>query len=127
MNTQLAVIDININYDNRRFRALYTSPDDDTETLFQFSQCDNVVTATFSGGNTLYGSLIAVMDKNGCLDMRYQYINQELDLVTGICHATPTLLADGCIRLYKRWHRTSGNMQRGHTILEEILPDEEVF
>ncbi len=112
---------MDINYHNRKFRTLPDSSEDDSVTVFHYLQEGNIVTATFKDAHILSGSLIAVMDDTGDLDIRYSYVNTDYDLVTGICRSTPTIMADGRIRLYERWQQTSGEMKRGHSIQEEII------
>ncbi len=117
---------MDINYHNRKFRTLPDSPEDNSGTVFHYSQEGDIVTATFKATNILSGSLIAVMDDTGDLDIRYSYVNPDYDLVTGICRSTPTIMADGRIRLYERWQQTSGEMKKGHSIQEEISEEEEL-
>jgi len=116
---------MDVNYHNRKFRVMANSLEEDADTVFHYSQNGDIVTATFEGGYIVYGNLIAVVDEMGSLDMRYSYVNVNYDLVTGICHTTPTLMADGRLRLYERWQQTSGEMKKGHTILEEITEEDE--
>lgn len=111
---------MDINYHNRKFRVVSHALEEDGDTVFHYSQKGDIVTATFEGGYIVFGNFIAVMDQMGALDIRYSYVNVNYDLVTGICHTTPTLMADGRLRLYERWQQTSGEMKKGHTILEEI-------
>ncbi len=118
-------IDMDINYNNRKFRAISNSLDQDADAVFQYSQNGDIVTGTFEGGYIVSGNLIAVVDAVGELDMRYSYVNANYDLVTGICHTTPTIMADGRLRLYERWHQTCGEMKKGHSVLEEITEEDE--
>lgn len=120
MNMQSMLVAMDINYHNRKFRVMSGSLEEDADTVFHYLQNGDIVTATFEGGYIVFGNFIAVMDQMGALDIRYSYVNVNYDLVTGICHTTPTLMADGRLRLYERWQQTSGEMKKGHTIVEEI-------
>jgi hypothetical protein len=116
---------LDISYHNKKFRVVPDGLDENADTVFHYEQNGDIVTATFEGGYIIFGNLIAVMDDMGALDMRYSYVDANYDLVTGTCHTTPTLLADGRLRLYERWQQTSGDMKKGHTILEEIDDEDE--
>ncbi|MEZ5344737.1 MAG: hypothetical protein R2681_04185 [Pyrinomonadaceae bacterium] len=111
-----------INYDNKKFASISNSDTGEVsgETVFCYHQKDNVVTAEYSGGGILSGTLIAICDEDGVLDMRYQHVNQGGDLMTGICRSTPEILEDGRIRLYERWQWTCGDHSKGESIIEEI-------
>lgn len=52
--------------------------------------------------------------------MRYQHVNAEGELMTGICRSTPEVLADGRIRLHEKWRWTSGDLSSGESIIEEV-------
>jgi hypothetical protein len=64
--------------------------------------------------------LIAKADENGKLEMRYQHLNKQGDLMTGIGHSTPEILKSGKIRLHEKWQWTSGNLTKGESIIEEM-------
>lgn len=52
--------------------------------------------------------------------MRYQHLNKQGTLMTGVCHSTPEILADERLRLYEKWQWTSGDLTKGESIIEEI-------
>jgi hypothetical protein len=111
-----------MNYDNKKFRPVTTTENGQVsgETVFHYRQSGNVVTATYSGGGVQYGHLIALVDADGCLDMRYHQVNQQGELHTGICRSVPELLPDGRIRLQETWQWTSGDGSAGTSVVEEI-------
>ncbi len=76
--------------------------------------------ATYEGGQILFGTLVAKIDENGALDMRYQHVNRAGELMTGRCHSTPVLLPDNRLRLYESWRWTSGDNSAGTSVIEEI-------
>ncbi len=111
-----------INYDNKTFASVQNSEtgDVDTETVFHYHQKDNLVWAEYTGGEIVFGSLIAKVTNDDLLEMRYQHLNAQGELMTGKCFSTPEILADGRIRLYEKWQWTSGNLAKGESIVEEI-------
>lgn len=71
--------------------------------MFHYKQDGRVITCSYSGGRIQRGQLIAMVDDDGCLDMRYHLVNDRGELMTGVCRSTPEVLSDGCIRLYEAW------------------------
>ena len=110
------------NYNNKMFRPVSNSGNGEVNeaTVFEYRQSGNIVTAIYHGGSIISGSLIALMDANGQLDMRYQHINTDNNLMTGICISTPELLSNGKIRLHEKWQWTCTDMSKGESVIEEV-------
>ncbi|KAF1967211.1 hypothetical protein BU23DRAFT_559550 [Bimuria novae-zelandiae CBS 107.79] len=108
-------------YANKTFRpASNTSNGEvDTTTLFHYHQDGPIVWAEYAGGSIKKGSLIATVKEDGSLDMRYQHVNTERELMTGKCKSVPERMADGRMRLRERWTWTSGDGSSGESVLEE--------
>ena len=111
-----------INYHNRVFKSVNNTGNGevDAATTFYYQQSENVVSAIYQGGSILYGNLIAKVDENGGLDMRYQHLNISGELMTGKCQSVPELLPDGRIRLHETWQWTSGDQSAGQSVIEEV-------
>jgi hypothetical protein len=111
-----------INYNNKKFASVKNSETGEVsdETVFHYRQKDDLVWAEYSGGEIVFGTLIAKVLENDCLEMRYQHINKKGDLMTGKCFSTPEILPDGRIRLYEKWQWTSGDLSDGESVIEEI-------
>lgn len=111
-----------INYNNRRFTPVSNTSNGEvsSDTVFEYKQEGDIVHATYHGGQIKYGMLIAKVDEDSCLDMRYQQINTEGNLATGKCFSTPEILNDGRIRLHEKWEWTSGDFSKGESVIEEI-------
>lgn len=112
---------MNISYDGRVFKPVSNSATGEVgdETLFHYHQKEDLVWAEYSGGQIRFGTLIANVLDDGSLDMRYQHVNTNGELMTGICVSTPELLPDGRLRLHEKWHWTSGDLSSGESLLEE--------
>ena len=111
-----------INYNQKQFRAVSNSENGEIEAgvLFNYMQTGDVVTCSYSGGKIHYGHLLAKVDNQGRLDMRYHQLNSNGDLMTGICVSTPETMPNGKLRLHERWHWTSGDLSHGESVLEEV-------
>ncbi|MCE7065416.1 n-acetylglutamate synthase [Dyadobacter sp. CY326] len=111
-----------INYNNKIFVPLSNSENGEVDLSMQFvyKQNGNIVTSTYSGGRIQTGHLIALVDENGNLDMRYHQVNDKGEITTGICKSTPEQLANGKIRMHEKWRWTSGDQSEGESLLEEI-------
>ncbi len=112
-----------VSYHNRTFRSVSSSANGEVsaDTLFHYQQTDEVVMASYAGGTIRHGMLLARADCFGNLDMRYQHLNQDGQLLTGTCQTVPEVLPDGRLRLHETWQWTSGDFSRGESVLEEIV------
>lgn len=112
-----------MNYNNKKFRAISNTENGETSenTVFNYFQTNNILTGNYSGGKIVCGQLIGIVEKNGNIDMRYQQINDNGQITTGICQSKPSLLPDGRIRLTENWQWTSGDCSKGYSIIEEII------
>ncbi|MEM8559026.1 MAG: n-acetylglutamate synthase [Bacteroidota bacterium] len=113
-----------ISYDGRQFRAVSNAPNSEVSdaTRFAYRQRGDVVWATYEGGGVRFGTLVASVDEDGCLDMRYAHVNTNGDLMTGTCRSTSEVLPDGRLRLHEHWQWTSGDGSAGTSVVEEIVP-----
>ena len=110
-----------INYDNKVFIPVSNSENGEVDSGMQFlyRQKENILTSTYSGDRIRSGHLIAIVDENGGLDMRYHQINDQGEIMTGFCKSTPEIMENGKIRLYEKWQWTSGDFSEGDSVLEE--------
>ena len=72
---------------SKKFKPIVNSENGETteETIFEYKQDGNIVTATYSGGEIVVGHLIGLVDEHGNIEMRYHQVNTKGDLMTGIC------------------------------------------
>jgi hypothetical protein len=110
-----------MNYNDKKFRPISNTENGETssETLFHYKQVGNILTSEYSGGKIIYGHLIGLVDAAGKIEMRYHQINDQDELMTGICISTPEILENGKIRLHENWEWTSGDHSIGTSIIEE--------
>ncbi|KYG71555.1 n-acetylglutamate synthase [Roseivirga echinicomitans] len=111
-----------MNYHNRKFRSVSNTENGETsaDTIFEYVQEGNILTALYQGGQIVKGHLIGSVDDQGYIDMRYHQVNRKGELMTGKCHSRPEVLSNGKIRLHEIWEWTSGDFSKGNSILEEI-------
>jgi hypothetical protein len=111
-----------INYDERIFKSFANSETGEVsaETTFHYHQKENLVWAEYSGGEIVFGNLIAKVLENNSLEMRYQHLNKKGELMTGKCFSTPEIMENGKIRLRENWEWTSGDFSKGASVVEEI-------
>ncbi|MFD2572997.1 n-acetylglutamate synthase [Spirosoma soli] len=110
-------------YDNKIFRSVTNTANGEVsgDTLFHYHQKGQIVWAEYGGGEISKGFLIATVQADDSLDVRYQHVNAAGELMTGRCQSTPEQLPDGRIRLYERWQWTSGDESSGESIVEEVI------
>ena len=111
-----------MNYHDKKFRPISNTENGETsnETLFHYKQVGNILTSEYAGGKIKYGHLIGLVDNAGKIEMRYHQVNENGELMTGICSSTPEMLANGKIRLHESWEWTSGDRSKGESIIEEL-------
>lgn len=111
-----------INYHNKLFRSIRNSDTGEVgnDTIFKYTQKDNIILGTYSGGQILTGQLVAMIKDDNSLEMRYQHINVDQEFKTGICTSVPEILPTGKIRLHETWQWTCDNHDKGESIIEEI-------
>jgi hypothetical protein len=68
-----------MNYNNKTFRPVANTKNGETssDTLFKYTQKDNIVTAKYSGGEILQGHLIGLVALDGSIDMCYHQVNKR--------------------------------------------------
>jgi len=111
-----------MNYNNKKFRPVSNSENGEvsSDMVFHYKQSDNILTCSYHGTKIIKGHLIGLVNDNGEIQMRYHQINQNGELMTGVCNSRPELLKNGKIRLHEEWQWTSGDKSKGKSILEEI-------
>lgn len=111
-----------MNYNNKNFRAVSSTQNGEVsgDTLFEYKQEGNVLTASYAGGQVIKGHLIGLVDNNGVIKMSYHQVNLEGCLRTGVCVSKPEVLDNGKLILHESWEWTSGNKSKGKSILEEV-------
>lgn len=113
---------MDINYNNKTFRAIKNSPNGEvsSELIFTYKQNGNILSCSYTGGNIVYGHLLGIVTNNGDIEMSYHQINSSNELRTGVCHSIPEILETGKIRLHEKWQWTNGDFSEGSSILEEV-------
>jgi len=111
-----------ISYGGRKF-TIHTNSSNGhctPATIFHYRQSGSRVWATYQGGPVHLGSLLAVADQSGGLDVRYHHVGPADVFRAGTGHSQPEVLEDGRLRLHETWRWTDGDGSAGATILEEI-------
>lgn len=113
-----------IDYSDRLFRAVQVDGQGDVggDTLFRYSQRGTRLTATYSGGDVEYGTMIGTVHQDGSLTFLYHHRTKDGELNAGQCESRPEILKSGRIRLHERWVWTYGSNagQRGESVVEEV-------
>lgn len=108
--------------DGRRFaaREQVAGGDVGAETVFEYREDDEVVSARYRGGAITLGFLVGV--RNGdSLSFRYSHLTTGGETASGRCRSTIEQLSDGRLRLHERWQWES-RPGSGTSVLEELPP-----
>lgn len=111
-----------INFHGRTFTGVSNSPNGQIsgDTIFNYSQHDNILSATYQGGSIREGYMLGLIHEDNSLHFTYHHIDIDGHLKSGYCKSTPEVLPDGRIRLYERWEWTHGGEGKGESVVEEI-------
>ena len=110
-----------INFNNKKFVLLENSNTGkvNSDTIFEYKQDGNMVTADYHGGTIKYGKIIAhVMNEK--LIMLYQCITVDNDLKAGKSIAEISLNENDKIKLKLDWQWLTDDLTTGKSIYVEI-------
>lgn len=108
----------------KRFASLNNSRNGEvgSETFFKYHEDGKVVWATYSGGTILRGNMIGIRTAPEELELRYQHVNEDGRIKTGVCNTTIQLAEDGRLLLREKWRWTRDDCSEGESTLIE-MPD----
>ncbi len=109
-----------ISYSGRRFRPVGDEPaaDGTATSVGDYHQDGDLVWAEFSGSAVRAGRLLGTCRPDGVIDAVYCMVTADGRAIAGGCVSSPTVLADGRVRLVERWRRLDG--ESGVSEIEEI-------
>lgn len=112
-----------VNYNGRKFVSIENTENGEvsSQTFFEYKQEGHIISATYSGGEIVQGTLIGIVRKDGCLEFRYNHVNSKVEIRGGKCVSTPKILPDGRIRLHERWQWLDTEATEGSSIIEEVI------
>lgn len=91
----------------------------DGSTRFHYHQKEDIVWATYEGGQIRFGTLSGYMNQEGELFFRYQHQNLDGEFMTGKCHSIPRR-QEGKLQYEEHWEWTSGDHSTGQSVIEEV-------
>lgn len=109
-----------IDYQGRRFRPIdsHEFPVGRPVPTGEYHQDGDLVWAEFAGSTIRAGRLVGRSRPDGTIDAAYCWVTIGGDTMAGTCVSSPTVLADGRIRLTERWRRADGSV--GVSYVEEV-------
>ncbi|MEA9412672.1 hypothetical protein [Flavobacterium sp. PL02] len=112
---------IDFNFNNKKFALIQNSDNGqvNTETIFNYKQDDNLVTADYFGGTIRYGKIIAEL-KGDELNMLYQCLTTDNQLKAGKAIAKIELTENNKIKLSLNWEWLTNGNDKGKSEYIEI-------
>ena len=112
-----------LNYDGRTFVSIDNTANGEVspKTIFEYKQEGNILFATYSGGEIVKGTMIGIVQENGCLQFNYNHVNVKHEIRGGKCFSKPEILSDRRIRLQERWKWLDRDQSEGESIVEEVI------
>ncbi|GAA3509901.1 hypothetical protein GCM10022393_23580 [Aquimarina addita] len=105
---------ISIDFNNKKFVLVENSEKGEvnSDTIFEYKQDGDLITAEYHGGTIRYGKIIAIL-KDKQLHMHYQCVTNSNELKAGKAMAAITLNPDNKIRLTLHWEWLDGSNEKG--------------
>ena len=109
------------NFVNKRLTLTqnFESGQVNSETVFEYKQQDNLVTADYFGGTIKYGKIIADL-KEDELNMLYQCLTTDNQLKAGKAIAKISMTDKGKIKLRLNWEWLTNGNEKGVSEYIEI-------
>lgn len=111
-----------LDYDGRRFQPVDHGGDSslagEEVPTGHYHQSGDMVWAEFAGSHVRLGRLVGRCRPDGTIEAAYCHLTAAGELVAGRVESTPTVLADGRVRLAERWQRIDGTS--GISTIEEV-------
>ncbi len=103
-----------INFNNKTFSLVENTENGqvNSETIFEYKQDGNLVTADYYGGSILYGKIIAILEGN-YLNMLYQCVTNQNELKAGKAIAAISLTENNKIKLQLNWEWLDNKKEKG--------------
>lgn len=110
------------NFNNKRFALIQNSDSGqvNSETVFEYKQEGNLVTADYFGGTIRYGKIIAELKDNE-LNMLYQCLTTGNELKAGKAIAKISLTDTGKMTLNLNWEWLTNGNEKGTSEYIEIV------
>lgn len=102
------------NFNNKTFSLIENTENGkvNSETLFDYKQEGDLVTADYSGGNIIYGKIIGHL-KDNSINMLYQCLTATNELKAGKAIAKISLTENKKIKLKLNWQWLDGPNETG--------------
>jgi hypothetical protein len=109
------------NFNNKKFRLIENSVNGkvNADTIFEFKQEGNLVTADYFGGTIRYGKIIAILEDDK-LRMLYQCLTTGNELKAGKAIAQISFMENGKMKLNLDWEWLGGGYEKGISEYIEI-------
>lgn len=103
-----------INFKGKSFRIIANSAEGEvnSDTIFEFDQKEDLISATYYGGGIRFGKIIGTITETQ-LDLLYQCITENNELKAGKANAEISFNPEGKIKLMMNWQWLNGTLESG--------------
>jgi len=110
-----------IYFNNKKFVLIQNSDNGqvNSDTVFEYKQDGNLVTADYYGGSIKYGKIVAKLSGEQ-LEMLYQCLTTDNQLKAGKAIAQITLTENNKIKLSLEWEWLTSSLEKGKSEYIEI-------
>jgi len=114
---------MNYTLDQKQFKLLHNSNNGEVseDTIFNFSQKDHLITASYSGGSIIYGNIVATPLSANQLKLFYHCMTKEGVVKAGKAIAEITKTKENLLHLQLNWQWLEGNQKEGTSSYLEVV------
>lgn len=90
------------------------------QTIFHYSEVDDVITGTYSGGSIIKGNLIGKRTEVNTIELLYQCFTEAGDLLAGESKGVIVENSDGLLEIHFDWQWINGPLTGGKSQYIEV-------
>lgn len=110
-----------MNLSNKQFELVENSDGHaSAKTIMRFSEQAEPYLAAYSGLNTVYGQVIVSTSKAGIIEMLYQSLTTDGELVAGRAQVSLSENENGKLVMQLNWQWLTGSLNSGISVWHEI-------
>ena len=110
-----------MNLSNKHFELVENSDGHaSAKTIMKFSEHTEPFLATYTGSNTVHGQVIVRTSKDGIIEMLYQSLTTDGELVAGQAQVTLSENENNKLVMQLNWQWLTGSLNSGISIWHEV-------
>lgn len=115
-----------LNLHNKIFKSVSNSENGEVseETRFHYQQKDNIIWATYEGGQIKFGTLSGEIKEDQSLEFQYQHQNINGEFLSGYCTSYLIESENEGLCFEEHWKWTCRDFSNGTSTIEEVVGED---